>query len=386
MVPLTIGIRMYFLVYKFKEHAMKQTCKRLLQFSFVVTSLLVFPGCNPLDFFKGKAKEAVKNEQANGQANGQAIVTIDGKVVLTSQEFDTKLVQKLQSHPQTAQIPADSIPMVAKRQFLNELVRLSLINDVWGEKNKIEETPEFKKNLEEKIELLKESLVVEAFVNQLKGQISVTDAEVKADYAKNKDKYVKAPAAVNLTAISFDKKEAAVAFYDRAKAVPAEFNGVAKREKGGKFKEFGRVDQLSAQVPTEVRNAALGAGKSPRVSLVTGKDGNWVIYVTDKKDAVHYELAEISNDLKAMLEANKFREELEARIEDIKKDAKIEINEEFFKEKEQPGLPEGARILTAEQAAAEAAAQGGQDASVAEEAMGEEVAVEEADVTEGDAK
>lgn len=360
---------------------MKQTCKRLLQFSFVVTSLLVFPGCNPFNFFRGKAKEQVKSEQVSGDA----ILTIDGKVVLTSNEFDTKLVQKLQSHPQTAQIPVDSIPMTAKRQFLNELVRLSLINDVWGEKNKIEETPAFKKSLEEKIELLKESLVVEAFVNQLKGQISVTDAEVKADYAKNKDKYVKTPAAVTLTGIMFDKKEAAVAFYDRVKGTPAEFNGVAKREKGGKFKEFGRVDQLSAQVPTEVRNAALGVGKSPRVSLITGKDGNWVIYVTDKKEAVHYELAEISNDLKAMLEANKFREELEVRIEEIKKDAKIEINEEFFKEKEQPGLPAGAKILTAEEVAAQEAATKDAEERMQEEGVaGEEATVEE--VEETDAK
>jgi hypothetical protein len=112
---------------------------------------------------------------------------------------------------------------------------------------------------------------------------------------------------------------------------------------------------LSAQVPTEVRNSALAAGKAPRVALVTGKDGNWVIYVTDKKDAVHYELAEIANDLKAMLEANKFRDELEVRIEAIKKDSKIEINEEFFAEKDQPGLPDGAKILTAEEASAQAA-------------------------------
>lgn len=355
---------------------MKQTCKRLLQFSFVVTSLVVFPGCNPLDFFKGKAKQEAVESSAFA---GDTLVTIDGKVVLTSNEFDAKLLQKLQSHPQTAQIPVETIPMAAKRQFLNELVRLSLINDVWGEKNKIEETPAFKKSLAEKIELLKESLVVEAFVNQLKTQISVSDADVKADYAKNKDKYVKVAAGVNLTGISFDKKEAAVGFYDRAKLAPAEFNGMAKREKGGKFKEFGRVDQLSAQVPADVRNSALGAGKTPRVALVTGKDGNWVIYVTDKKEAVHYDLAEISNDLKAMLEANKFREELEGRIEEIKKDAKIEINEEFFVEKEQPGLPEGAKILTAEETAAAEEAEGAL-------ASAEEAAVEEVEVAEDDAK
>ena len=350
---------------------MKQICKRVLQFSFVVTSLIIFPGCNPLDFFKGKAKQ----ESKASKAQGEALVTIDGKVVITSDEFDKKLAQKLQSHPQTAQIPPEAIPMPAKRQFLNELVRLSLISDVWGKKNNVQESEEFKKSLSEKLELLKESLVVEAFVNELRSGISVTDAEVKADYEKNHDKYVKAQASVNVTAIAFDKKEAAVAFYDKAKVLPAEFNATAKREKGGKFKEFGRVDELSHHVPAEVRASALGAGKAPRVALVTGKDGNWVIYVTDKKSAVHYELEEIKADLKSMVEANKFRDALEARIEEIKKDAKVEINESFFKEKEENGLPEGAKILSAEEVAA-------QEASNVEAAEAEEK--NEAPVSEGE--
>jgi peptidyl-prolyl cis-trans isomerase C len=330
------------------------------------TGLLVitlFSGCKFITdlFKKAPAKEKVTEVQEveKEEGTGEVLLNIDGKPVLKESDFDKHLTQMLQVNPYFRGAGVDSLPMAIKRKFFDELVKQELIL-AWADKNRIEDDAEFIKSFAEMKALVKRSLLVQRFESKIFEDISVSDNEVKDHFNQNKEKFVKEPGGVLISGIKFEDEEKADSFLDKAKGKKSDdFIALAQKDKDGKFKDFGRVSKEKkgiegADIPNSVKDRAFSLKNFPAIDKVKVGKNFWVIHASDKKEAEVFDFDEVKPQLEVMLRNNKFREELDKHIKELKGEFTIDVNEDFFKDNA-PKLPEGVKIKTKEEVEAEAA-------------------------------
>ncbi|MBT4595246.1 peptidyl-prolyl cis-trans isomerase [bacterium] len=323
--------------------------KNLMTCACACAGALLLTGC---DF--GSVKNKVSSLFGGGVAKSESkkfddatvVAKVLGKPYVTKEAFDKKLGMMLASSPYTKDIDPGTIPAEAKRKFLEDWLNFAVIKEVWGGENKVENSKEFKETYAERLEAVKDSVVVDMFVKDVRAGITVSDSDIKGEFEKNKGRYVKVMGGTKVAGVSFKDNGKAKDFLSSAKGTKDadKFEDITK-DVDGTFKDFGRVGEeqegAPQDIPASVRKAALSS-KSTRVELVKDGDVSWVLHLSDKKDSVYFELDEIRPQVKAMIEEAKYKEVLELKVTELKKRANIEVNEAFFAGSQQP------RVITAE--------------------------------------
>lgn len=287
----------------------------------VLVSALFLSSCLP-----GFSKEAPAPDDV-------VLLKVDGKPVITKSEFYKELGGMV------GQMDPMLLPKETQRKVLDDLSRFKLVVAA-ATKEGIENDAEYKKAYKEQTDRLKELLLSRIYEKKMFDNIVVPETELKADFDANKSKYVKEQGGVLVTAVSFEQRDKALAFYDKVKSKVSEFESLGKKEKAGKFKEFGRVGEQpagatgyeAAAVPQAVRDAATKLTKLPAVDVVKEGKQTFVILASDKKEPVAYDYQEVRKSISDKLKVNKFMELRNKSYEDLKKKFTLEVNEEFFKE------------------------------------------------------
>lgn len=303
-------------------------------------SLTVLGGC---DFF-GKSTPSKSSHSSSTAGDGVVLCTINNEPVIRESDFLSSLNQMIQANPYFKGASADALPKELQRKFFEQLTTQALI-EKYATKNNIEKDPEFIKAYEETERLLKRSLMVQMFEKTIYENIKVSDADIQKHYEENKDRFVKSAGGVLVAGARFDSDDAAAAFLAKAKS--GDFEKLAKAEKGAKYRDFGRVAKEARNpqydvVPGPIKDSALALNSLPGFDKVKVGKEHWVIKVWDKKDSELFDLAEIKQHIESMLKNNMFRDELEKRLKTIKDEFKITVNEEYFKEKDQPQAADNA--------------------------------------------
>jgi len=313
---------------------MDKTSKTMIHGSVVLLSLILLPGCGILDFFK-KKEEPQKVEAV--KAEGVVLCSIDSKPVIHEGSFNKNINQMLQASPYFRGAGADALPLSIKRKFFDELVKQELII-VDANKGNIEKDAEFIKAYHEMKDLLKRSLKIQFFEKKLYDGIKIEASDVQKHYSENKEHYVKVAGGVLVSGIKFDQDAQATSFVGNVKSHVDEFDKLAKENKSGKFKEFGRVSKESRgfnfeAVPAPIKEAVLAAHKLPMVEKVKVGKEFWVIKAADKKETVYFNLDEIKQQIEGMLKNNKFKDALDGKIKELRGSHAVVVNEDYFKEK-----------------------------------------------------
>jgi hypothetical protein len=325
----------------------------LLKTTFAFSLTLLFPGCS---FFNSATKTnnqaenaSIENKmsaqnqarpaaQSTGSDEVYATIGNNHETFITKKDFDVKLAQMLQAY--RGQISAETLPVEAKRKFLDDLIKMRTISVVWAENRDISSDAGFQALLNERMDAAKEAAVVEFFVNELRDGITISDADVAADYKKNKERYVKVAGGAQLQAISFDSEADAKAFLDKVGGNADSFADLAKEESKEKYKNFGFVSSvpqdpqmgmMQASAPEFLKKAALHAKSYPALSIANNGQKYWAFCATDKKESEYFDLNDIKDQLKEMLKEAKFKTILDDRIKDLVEKSKIKVNESHFK-------------------------------------------------------
>lgn len=309
--------------------------------SLIVLALGFLPGCKLFDLFKKKeaASKAAVTKPAEEYSSVE-LCSINGTTAITEKEYLSNLNQTLQANPMFQGASADSLPTALKRQFFDELVKQELIL-VDAKKQNIEADPEFQRELDDIMKLIKRTKVIQFFEKQLYDAISITDSDIESNYKDNRETYIKVPGGLQTFGVKFNTDAQAKAF--AAKALPEEsaFEKAAQEEKSAQYRPFGRLGKASGKAgypqnmtPIAIRDAALKDGKLPRIERVANGKEHWVVLFTDKKEAVYFELNEIKPQIGNMLKAEKFKAALEDKIKKLNNEMTVNINEAYFKEKE----------------------------------------------------
>lgn len=321
---------------------MKSSKLTLTKLSVLAFSIVLLPGC---DFLKKGTTSQPKDEKKaaapapakpTAQANGRTLCTINGSPVIGEDDFKKNVNQMLQSNPYFKGAGADILPMAIKRKLFDELVKQELIIADASARN-LYTDPDFIKAYENMVDLVKRSLAVQFFEKRIYDKIDVSDSEVSKHYADNKQRFVKAAGGILVNGAKFSSEAQAKQFLAKAEKEPKNFEKLAQAEKGCTLKNFGRVSKESAGiggslVPAPIKEAALSKTSFPAVEQVSVGKEIWVIAAQDKQDTVFFDLEEIKPQIQGMIKNNKFREELDKEIKQLKDTMTVNINEDYFQE------------------------------------------------------
>jgi hypothetical protein len=277
---------------------------------------------------------------------GDIVVEAGGKPYVSEEAFNKKLQQLLKSSAYTREMDSETFPAEAKSKFLKDWVNFLLIKDVWGKERNIEQDEEFKKRCEESFEAVRDSLIIDTFVQSLKDGITVSDDDVAVEYNSNKENYLKSRGGSRFAVAQFAKISEAQEFKEQLSGLTEvkDFMVLAEHLNGMPV-DLGYIDgkgsSLNAAIskyPIEVRRLLVAREVAP-VSLVEDDGVAYVVFATEKKPATYYELDEIHTKIKALLEENLHKAALEKALSEMTQKANIVVHEEVFAKKNQKQKP-----------------------------------------------
>ncbi len=290
------------------------------------------------------AEKTKRQEEALPAADNATVYATQGgqnESFITKGELDDRLVQILQV--QAKGYPLENIPLEARRKFLDDLVRMKVIYQ-WCEKEGITQTEKFKEKLALRLKIAEELLATEELVEKVKSEVVISDADAEKDYKANKEVYLKTPETIQLEALSFADRSDAVSFYDSIKKNIESFEEEAKKSKEGVYKKYGRVTRdkgrrtmYDAQAPELLIEKAFALQKLPAVDLVEKEGKFWVLCAHDKQEKTYWDFDEIKEQIKVFLQQNIFNQKFERKIDELIKQANVQIVERHFMS-ELPGL------------------------------------------------
>lgn len=297
---------------------MKKTISTLIVLATVATTALA---------------QQQKPAAAAPAASSDPIVIAAGDVSITQSEFEAALKSLPQEYQQYAQGPG-------KKQFAEDYLRMKMLAAA-GTKAGLDKSPEVVSQLA----LMKENLVAQAQLTQIEKGITVTDEDLKKTYDSTKEQYEQVKARHILIAFKGspavqegkpelseeDAKKKAEEL--RAKiAGGANFDEIAKAEsddvgsgaRGGDLGAFGR-----GQMVPEFEKAAFEAKPGDLTQVVRTQFGFHIIKV-DAHDMTPFE------QVKPTLERTERQTRMQAKLDEMKTNAKATFNETYFVEAAAP--------------------------------------------------
>jgi len=262
--------------------------------------------------------------------NSKVLVSIDGDAI-TLEEFNKELDK----------IPMNMKMLVAtqsgKKTYLDRLIMKKLLLRE-AAKSKIEDEKDFQNRLSD----IKEQLLIESLLKKkIAADSQLTDNDMKKYYDANKEKFKKEKE-INTRHILLKTDEEAKQVMERLKK-GEDFVELAK-----KYSIDPNAKASGGEIGFHPKGTLLpeyeaAAFKLTKVGQVTGpvktQFGYHIIRLEGAKPPAYVSFDEVKDYIRQQLIQEKQKELLEKYIEELKKAAKITINEELLKE-EKPALPE----------------------------------------------
>lgn len=300
-----------------KTFSSKMSC------ALLICSIVFLPSCDWLKDKVGLKKTTTSAIAANDTT--EVIATIDGKPLMTSGEFEKQFKNFIEKHPYGAMFAQME---GVDRKIFDGLVGQKIMTR-WIEEQGINDSDEYKEYLEQLVQMLN------ARFFQMKHPVSVSDSDIRAFYDQNKDNMPEAVLSrggVNATGVQFAKEADAKAFLEKAKGKGATLDKVAKEAGfGDKFRDFKLVNAASIGIDNVLRDKIVALKKFPSLEIFKSNDGNfWIVYASGKEEQKYRPYDELKPAIEQRLSAQKQEQAIEKAMDQLKKDYKVEIKEDYF--------------------------------------------------------
>lgn len=313
----------------------KNNKKNVFAATFMVgaVGLSLLSGCGWMSSSKDAKKEdAAQSSVAN---TGDVLLSIDGKPVLTVQEYEDQLDAARQANREIEMI-LQMLPN-AEREHIFKIFETGQVLKKWAEQQGITNTPEFKKQQKMMHDAMDLQLCTMAFYD--KNPVQISDADVKEFYEAKKDSIPGlklAEGGVTVAHVRFESQADAEKFLEKAKEV----------KDLAKFKSLGQADKLTvtdtvvnekSSQSDALKSAVLAVKHFPKVEIVKiGDNAFWVVFASGKSEAQYHDLKnpQVQEGLKSMMSNERRQKQLEDGVEKMKKDMNVVVNDSYFENKE----------------------------------------------------
>ena len=210
-----------------------------------------------------------------------------------------------------------------QRKLLDEMIAQELFY-LEGKKEKVEETEEFKKLLEETKEKLLKTHMIASFMKS----VDIDEAEIKKYYDENPSQFI-APDSIRASHILLPAEQQAIDILEEIKLEKKSFEDAAKeysvcpsKNAGGDLNYFSRGQMVP---PFESAAFQLAVGEMTEAPVKT--DFGWhIIKVTDIKTKETIPFEAVHDSLRNFLLGQKQNRKFLDRVEELKKEYTVELN------------------------------------------------------------
>lgn len=320
--------------------------KHFFRLSLLVSTLAFLPGCQVADWFKEKFGCSSCVTESMSTASGadkkidssEVVISIGGNPVVSLDDFAMSMQLLMQSQQGLMQI----LPMMPEEQVaqlvqqIAENLAAERVAGEWVRRQGIDKTPEYQQNARMIHEAVDRDLAARTFQAEVSKKVSISDADAKAYYDKNKDSnpYFKRAPFVQGT-VSARASSVACSSEKEAKDLVAKVKNndlnAAALEMKKTVKDLGTVTAQS-DLDNAVKAKILGSKSAPAVEIVKGLDGKfYVVKVSSKQEPQAAPFDAVKESVKELMMAEKFQELFMQEIEKLKKEFGVTINQENLK-------------------------------------------------------
>lgn len=264
---------------------------------------------------------------APAAAPADPVIIAAGDLSIKQSEFEAALKSLPAEYQQYA-------AGAGKKQFAEDYLRMKMLASE-GTKAGLDKDP----NVLSQLALMKENLVAQAQLTKIEKGITITDEELKKKYDADKASYEQVKARHILIAfkgspaaqegkpeLTEEQAKAKAEELHKQIVAGASFDELAKKEsddvgsgtRGGDLGTFGR-----GQMVPEFEKAAFEAKKGEVTPVVRTQFGYHIIKV-EEHDMTPFE------GVKATLEKNERQARMQAKLEEMKTNAKVTFNDTYF--------------------------------------------------------
>jgi len=242
------------------------------------------------------------------------VLALVGDREIRQSDFDTLLQQIGPQRAMQFQSPE------GQKQLLDEHIHQELFL-IDGKESKIEETEEFKQELE----FVKDNMIKQFAIRNLLDSVKVEDNEIEEFYGSNAEMF-KNPESVTASHILVDSEEKANEILEELKGdksfeeAAKEYSACPSSENGGDLGNF-----TKGRMVPEFENAAFGMDVNEISGVVPTQFGFHIIKVTEKQEADQKSLEEAKEDIANTVLLQKQQEVYLARVDEIKKNVTVEV-------------------------------------------------------------
>jgi peptidyl-prolyl cis-trans isomerase C len=269
-------------------------------------------GCKGADIGK---PQAGKKEAA---AKGGNVVAEVGKEKITLEDVDNMI----------ADVPKQyqAMALTHKDMFLDSIINQKLLYEEALKQN-VGKDAAVKKQIEE---VTKEILIKEYLKKEIEEKAAVSDADAKAYYDGNKDKF-KEPEKIKVSHILVDNEAEAKDILAKLKG-GADFAALAKEKSTCSSKDKGGDLGLIARGQTvpEFEQAAFALKPGQLSDVVKSQFGYHIIKVTEKQPEKELSFDEVKDQLKQMLLSQKQKERFDSLLKELKDRNKVVIHKDVL--------------------------------------------------------
>jgi len=306
---------------------MKSNNRQLAISAMFLVSGLFFTGC-------GWFKKSI-DSTSSSTGSSDVLMTIDGKPVLTVQEYEEQLDMARKANPQIEMF-LQMMPN-AEKEFVFRGMATARLMKAWAEKQGIDKTPEFQKQRQHLHEAMDLQLYMKHFDEA--HPVNVTDQDVAQYYEEKKDVIpglAITQQGVETSYVRFESKDKAEKFFDKVKDVKKvdAFKSIAEEHKH----QVGQsLINSKSPLADAIKNAVVDIKKFPSVQMINAGEGSyWVLFASKKSEAKYHDLKspQVQQGLRKMIADERKEKQLEAMVEKLKNDMNVEENSKYFEDKE----------------------------------------------------
>ncbi len=247
----------------------------IINASLLISTLAFLAGCAEL--FKGKGTCPTCAPEVERAAPEDVLLSIGGKPAVTKQSLEDFYTTWIGSSPE-AQYAAAFDPEIKTKAF-KELEMLKVL-DASVKKDGKDQTPEYKKQLNNTIMLAMGAVNFGIYRDQVLNSIDTSDAALEKFYEENRGKnrafdnppFLKSPESIKLSGVEFSDEKSAKDFLAKAQKPGASLASLASTIKKS-VKDYGTVSPQSREVDFMLAQKArtITPGSVELVKLQSGK-------------------------------------------------------------------------------------------------------------------
>ncbi|PAF45025.1 peptidylprolyl isomerase [Helicobacter sp. 11S02596-1] len=259
-----------------------------------------------------------------GFAAAKTLATVDGTAI-TEKDFDI-IKQRVPN------FNFDTLKDDQKKALLDQAINNILI-EKQAKKEKVEDSADFKSA----VEAFKKQLLVELWAKKQAKEIEkikIPEADLKKYYDEHKDQFIQQEAHARHILVKTE---------DEAKKIISELNKTPKAKVEAKFIELANKDSIDPNTKNTQNGGDLGNFQKNRMvpefskaafdlkpgtytkTPVKTEFGYHIIYLIKKNDPITYTFDQAKQSIEAMLKEKKFQEDMQKKIQALRKNAKINI-------------------------------------------------------------